>query len=377
MRWDPVEMGEFLNPAAYDRAELCYDDVEILAKAFSGVTMGQEVEQWDFMLPVRLRYRLARKGKTFYDHSGPLEWTYGPYVFPYQMLAAFFRDVKTDYWDWHAESGGRGCGSHWHFAPDPRLPDFDRLEAEYWTILWNTAVTLGYFLTPFMVWDRRFRDGGAHGVSYWAQPNTNRIGASGVREVLWRNPDRIYKFVTWNPAGTGMETPPKRKPLTVEMRAAETHPVISHVGQKLFQITIRRIFDKVKKFGVDVSPKLTERSEFWMRRMSEELITNNHQVYRALTNCGPFEFMPGRGIPIVGRKRDKIRFEDGFDVVRTLCEAEIGAEWPQYRYKNVYTRVLWLILNQGVPADEGWKIWEAYKGDEYFQWSTVPPFPVV
>jgi len=369
MRWDPAEMAEFLNPALYDEAELCYDDVEILAKAFSGVTMGQEVEQWDFMLPDRLKRRLASMGKSFYDGSGPLEWTYGPYVFPYQMLAAFFRDVKTDYWDWHAESGGRGCGSHWHFAPDPRLPDFSfsrENEANYWTILWNTAVTLGYFLTPFMVWDNRFRSS----CGSWAGPNTNRIGASAARRVLDSNPSRIYNFVTWNPAG-------RNKPLTIEMRAGETHPVISHVGQKLFQITIRRVFDKVKRFGWDVSPKLTERSEFWMRRMSEELMTNNHNVYRALTNCGPFEFLPGRGIPLVGRKRDKIRFEDGFDVVRTLCEAEIGAEWPQYRYKNVYTRVLWLILNQGIPAREGWRIWEAYKGDENFQWGVVPAFPVV
>ena len=366
MIWDPAEMEEFLSPAAYDRAELCYDDVEILATAFSGVTMGQEVEQWDFALPDRLVSRLKRRpGKVWYDASGPLEWTYGPYIFPYQMLAAFFRDVKGDYWDWHAEQSGMGCGSHWHFAPDPRLPNFDSYEADYWSVLWNTAVTLGYFLAPFMVWGRQFRSTAGR----WAQPNTGRMGAGGAQLALRHNPGRVYNFVTWNP--------PNRKPLTVEMRAPETHPVISHVGQKLFQITLRRIFDKMRLGVLDVSPKLTERSEFWMRRMSEELMINNHNVYRALTNCGPFEFMPGRGIPIVGRKRDKIRFESGFDVVRTLCEAEIGAEWPQYRYKNVYTRVLWLILNQGVPADEGWKIWEAYKGDEYFQWSTVPPFPVV
>ncbi|MBA7708502.1 hypothetical protein ES703_117403 [subsurface metagenome] len=215
-----------------------------------------------------------------------------------------------------------------------------------------------------MVWKDRFRSA----ASQWAQPNTGRIGAGAARRALQYNPERVYTFVTWNP--------PNNKPLTIEMRAPETHPVISSAGQKLFQVTLRRIFDKVKRFGWDVSPKLTEPSEFWLRTVSKHLITDNDKIYWTLNECGPFEFLPGRGIPLAGRK-EKLRFESGFELIYELCRSELMATPRSHRYKDIYTRVLWLIMNKGVPAQEGHNIWWSYKADEYFQWSTVPPFPEV
>ncbi len=389
MQWgfEPGVEEWSLNPASYEDWQLFEDDLDIMTgREHAGVYMGLEVEQFSSELPSRFLERMRRKRRYLkrcgvyrpyieHDPSGPVEWCYGPYKFPHQMLRVFFRDVDGDFWYWHSEVYRRGCGCHWHFSPDSVIPGYSERPEEYWTILWNSLSTLGYFMTPYMVWGDRFRSS----VNHWASPNYERISAMTARKYV-ENPTRFYRdytFLTWNPERRceyrhGEMTD---KPLTLEFRAPETHPLIAAAGQKILQLTMKRVYDKIKRYGTyDVSPKLTPDSQRRLMDMARRLISYNEEVYRVLSDVGPFEFLPGRGVPLTTR-REITRVRTAWDLTKMLTHGLIVETSKPRRFREPYSRAAWLILNRGVPLDEGRNVWYAYT-EKSFEWETVPPFPM-
>jgi len=382
--WGTIEYNEWQEsviPETYRRPQIAYPDLEeIKTRAPAAVTIGQEVEQPGMYIDQSLKAYLNQKRGGHYDGSGPFEWGYGPYIYPSQMLRLFFKDVGDRIWEWaHETPSEQGCGSHWHFRPnDDRVRMFVSHRVEYWTIAMNTINEMLPILLPFLIHGiRAFQDVPRSSAGRWASPRYRRWSERSVAEVL-ANPyfsHHEYKIYEFNGASYG------GKPLTIEIRLAETHPIIAAAGQRILSYILNHYFKKLEQSIAggarpDISPKFTEEGKRQAKKLYNDVVYTRHDLWNKMENYGPVIFQPGRGPTYLFTKRFlKNEYRTFYELFAYTVYEQLALYPEKERNKDWFWRVLWLLYNKGVPAEEKLNLWDAYthEGDD-FQWETAPAY---
>jgi len=296
-----------------------------------------------------------------YDGSGPAEWSYGISKMGGNVLKLFLNDwlynKDTHYiWQWHSEYEEEewvGCGSHVHIRPsyqdwniDPQNPT---QVGEIWACAWNTAVTLLPFLLPYFLWEEIPRGSS----SEWAIPFYKRYSPATIYEKVRRLDGRSgrddYNIISL----TGITRCPK--PLTIEIRIAESHPAFAIAGAQALNKIIAASF----KRGF-ISPKVTPETERKLLEIERRIVIDHEPVYGVLEDVGPIYFLPGRGLPGVKR----IEFVNAWDVTQTILKTYLryGSIW----YGRWTVRVAKLLYEKGIPAENDWACWRIM--EDKFTW---------
>jgi len=357
----PVEQFRTTLPATYLPSQLdplSYD--EITGRAPAPLTMGQEIEQDRGVLDIDFKEYLLLKRHGHHDGSGPFEWDYGPFRIPTQWLNLLYKDMNYPQylWKWRNKTViGQGCGSHIHFAVNPEYHRTARPrvpEVELWTCLWNTLNDIAPFLAPLFIHTPRARDS----ISSWASYVYARKNQVTV-DYLLRHGGRGYYFLTFNPAG-------HNKPVTIEFRAPESHPIFLASFQRIISYGIRQVFK------VLVSPKLLNGRGLLQPMMSA--IYRGRDVYEVLKSFGPVVFERPVTFFDTPRMAEKRRYRTAYEFFKTLIYDRMIAYPEKQRNKDYFFRALWFVYNEGIAENEPWRnLWRAYV-EEDFQWETVPPF---
>jgi len=331
------------------------------------IDFGFEVEQWDGDISSLLRDHSP--WRWHYDGSDPLETSLRKGIYPGRRVGEFVRFVVQHncMWNWKhelpPEYRSRGCGSHMHVTPRGDIAYIRREWAEAWTTLHNTLVEVVPFILPLFAWGSRnklyFRREGP----YWARPVIRRYAARSV-ERLYLRPSYYghpYDIVAWNRKDNS-------KPLTLELRACETHPSISY----FIAIILDRITRKCFERGF-VSPKLREdcrrlligdvttRTEGIIYERYRANALERTDLYKDLQDIGPIKFSGGRTIPLLKDSYD--RYFDLFDdIIRKYC--------PTY---PPMARVGRLFLKRGYPAANPRSVWYVFEPYGKFEWEDGPP----
>lgn len=370
----PLNQHELVNPSQ--------DDVWAQEYRPVPVTFGFEVEQDAEDISYAIRGEETISGEQYHWHrdgSGPLETTFGGGKYPGVPCRDFVEYVKKKEvtWIWRSEirRRRRGCGSHLHFRP--REEDLSHLRMNVvnaWTTTYNTLLEVTPLVAPLFCW------GGMTGhFGYrnkwkdWAKLNTTRLATRSVRSVLDYPEDsslRHYRHVTWNER-KGEDFPPHmRKPLTIEMRLAETHPGIAYEAAILVNRVIRKCIDR----GF-VSPKLdrTEDRTLNMRLETFNRIDNaleqsrirsseTHNLYELMdTHVAVIDFEPGRGIPDM---------EEHYPTWSTFFDDFLRTYGDPY---HPMARVCRLFLHRGVPSENQNAVWDIFNEYGDFSWDQDIP----
>lgn len=290
-----------------------------------------EVEQFADHMPRAVYGNTGVLNDWHRDPSGPMETTIGPYKNAKSLLNLFYRGTRDEgnTWDWRAASAlsGRasGAGSHVHLCLDPDVFE-DTLAG--WTIAYNTVVELFPVFAPFFChdWKRGFRHGttSSSGLSIrrWADGTLRRYSQNSMERNVTRPSsfNRSYKSVTLSPRRHS-------KPMTVELRANDAHPVMALLGA----LALRRVTGRMVER--EVSPKF-ENSQRTKEDMYEKIYERATSVGLLTAMQEPLEltFEEGRGIPSVDRRR----FDSMFDLLRAIQMAyPYAPSWRSRGYKLV------------------------------------------
>jgi len=191
------------------------------------------------------------------DGSGPIETQLGPSKKGAALVEKFVRTVHDNdiQWNWTSYNEGSytnvNCGSHMHFrlVEDLFLSQHEKEEA--WSILYNTLVDLSMLTIPLLayggytnyedyyIWDGRddefnkrnyrFRKS----ANYYSRLKTTRYKPSTLARKMAEQHGRYgyhdHIMLNKNPG----------KPLTIEVRLAETHPAIAYFTLNLYSQVIR------------------------------------------------------------------------------------------------------------------------------------------
>lgn len=356
------------------------------------------------------------------DGSGALEWVYGKkkrggyYRTPGWILRNFLNEsyyLHSDAgdigytWKWQhdADYEGYHCshGCHWHFQPTEYAKDREGFGSA-WAIVYNTLVDLTPIFLPFMIHGdedgamRCRRDKEDYNQWFFHTVDT-RVSAATAREEVENRLNEIETHrdnrleITWNPPKSHMlyyklpehedwsgpwtnvpgsyrmnwqmpqsmeEKQAKKEDVTVEVRVPEAHPAMAATGMRILQRIMNRSIDR------GWSPKIVRGRSAISDTIDR--VAHYEDVYDVLTDesYGPIKFATQntsrgetvRGIPILGKRKE-------FDTLWEILDAYIDKEYRAALNKYA-DRCMWLIKQQGVPAENDRALWEVM--DKNFAW---------
>ena len=332
-------------------------------------TFGFEVEQ-----PSELICYGLRSGSGYhwhFDGSGPLETTFGGGAFPASEVKKFYDAVnRTCPWDWVNEYYGmttisreakwRGCGSHIHFrVREGELRGHTEI-VEAWTTAYNTLIECVPLLAPMFAWGTKGKNFAfRRTIGEWSGIETTRLSPISVYTKFLSNTERnfrSYKNVTFNPSSED------GKPLTLEVRSAETHVGFAYVVALLLNRFIRDCMERPTG-----SPKLRDRTR--VLEQIERAITKSSYVnedgypyygnnlYEEMQNeIGEISFLPGRGIP---------RMEETYPDWDSFFNDIFTRHTAKYPPMN---RVMKFYKHRGIPCENSRSIWDLFKPKGGFHW---------
>jgi hypothetical protein len=321
-----------------------------------------EIEQyWERLPECFYDYMELDRKPEWRTEGNAREWDYGAYSYQSALLKAFYRDLEKAaeyrcpeasidelFWKW-----GKG-GSHWHFSIKMNVarqwqPNMS--EYQVWAIAWNTCVEVMYLMAPFFLVTTRIRKR-AYDMAY---PNTRRMTDDGVYH--WFDTySRNYEAITFNPPDYQIN-----KPWTIELRMAESFPLIAAAGQRILSYLVRMCIQR------GFSPRLLYREK--IKNLSFDIIKYRANVYKALENTGEIAFERPMPYPFTRQL-----FSNGLEFLKHLCYSFLVYLSPAERYGTWFARVLWFFYHEGIPRKEGKNLWWCYLLED-FQWNTVPEMP--
>jgi len=360
-----LRRGQYLSdPRNYKPWQIDREELEIMANPrLSPTTWGTEIEQgWERLPDCFYDYmNLKRQPKWRYEGNAR-EWDYGPYSYHTALLKSFYRDLENAieyecpqtfigdlFWEW-----GKG-GCHWHFSLREDVirewhPGMTIDQA--WSIAWNTCVEVMYLMAPFFMVSTRIRKN-AEDMAY---PETRRLSSASVFTWLDGGYSRNYTAITFNPPDYEYD-----KPWTIELRMAESFPLIAAAGQRILSYLIRMCIKR------GFSPKMLYRER--LKTLAFDIIKYRKNVYKALADTGEIAFERPMPYPFTRQM-----FENGIHFLKHLCYSFLVYLSPAERYGTWFARVLWFFYHLGNPRKEGKNLWWCYLLED-FQWETVPEMP--
>jgi len=208
-----------------------------------------------------------------------------------------------------------------------------------------------YLMAPFFLVTTRIRKR-AYDMAY---PNTRRMTDDGVYH--WFDTySRNYEAITFNPPDYQIN-----KPWTIELRMAESFPLIAAAGQRILSYLVRMCIQR------GFSPRLLYREK--IKNLSFDIIKYRANVYKALENTGEIAFERPMPYPFTRQL-----FSNGLEFLKHLCYSFLVYLSPAERYGTWFARVLWFFYHEGIPRKEGKNLWWCYLLED-FQWNTVPEMP--
>lgn len=317
------------------------------------VTFGFEIEQLDSDVCHQLRLAY----EWHYDGSGPYETALPPSTYPGRMLKGFVDRCRVSpgcAWTWkseipHPSARDRmaGCGSHIHFRPRQDVEYISAQWLEAWTTAYNTLVEVVPLVLPMFCWGRERDDVFTfrREALFWAKIVKNRISNASMRRFL----EPSYTGHPYD--AVAMNKKVEQKPLTIEMRLAETHPAIAYE----LAILLNRIIRKCYERGF-VSPKMVDRvhviDEIENHALSS--IQRMENLYNSLRRVENIEFT--REIPLLDRGYPNY-MELFKDILRNY-----GHPYPPMG------RVCTLFLKEGEPWRNPRAVWDTFVPWGEFRW---------
>lgn len=393
--WSLPRYNSVVDLVVMEYPDLFDLDYEITAGARRvPFTYGMEIEQEkDYLVNNPICYHLGCEP----DASGPYETQIGVYTRPLDILYEFARYTDNKPWPWHHMTRwADGCGSHIHFRPRPdQYLELD--EPELWARSWNTLLDLSHALYPLLVWGIPRKDG-----PYWAQPwmlggdspipaRYGRRSATTFKHYVLEcergDPDcrDFYSIRTKHIDGykiLSLSGKYGRKPVTMEVRLGEVHPIFAATFVYLVQRIVNRriLYGVSSRFTDDTYHRLSialienemrfahgvvdNRNSQWRRsgiaeRDIEEILEEKRKFIEYLKQIGPIEFEPGRSFwPPGTGPAEKHRFKNLWQLFKTIMRYEIS------KYGTPYHRVRVLVIHEdcdpraeAIVAPE--KFWEA------------------
>ena len=324
------------------------------------------------------------------DGSGPLETSIGVFIKPLDMMMDFWQRTRERPWPWANEFVLRrnrvGCGSHIHFRPAfDDIRDRLGLSPEVaWSVIWNTLIDLSLILFPLLVlsphprrsfyrWAEPWPFGGDSDIPHrWGRRSEETfrryVVACEFGEPDCVNPRIInikhidsYKFVSLS----GTHSDVGSKPVTAEVRAAETHP--------LFAATFVRVIIRYSRIALErgLSPKLTEDSRRTIYAALER-IADGANVYDVWRETGPIRFEPDRSPwpNDVALARGWYEFDSLMSAFRTIVMDTVAEKGTPY-YRAARFIVVGCDLHREIEETSGRSLWDAIarpRGE--FRWAT-------
>ena len=322
------------------------------------VTFGFEIEQ----LERDICYQLRLSYPWHHDGSGPYETALPPSTYPGRKLRLFVDTCKRTpncTWTWtneieHPRARGRmaGCGSHIHFRPRDDLEYIRAQWLEAWTTAFNTMTECVPLILPMFAWGRENVFTFRREALTWAGFKTRRLSPASMRGFL--EPSYIgppYDSVALNRKYV-------EKPLTLELRLAETHPGMAYEVAIILNRIIRKCFEK----GF-ISPKMRNRVDT-IRRIERETgrsILGPYNLYRQLEEVRDIQFVRRREIPLL-----KTRYSNYMELFDDIL-INYGHPYPPM------ARVCRLFLNRGEPWKNATAVWNTFKPLGEFRWDEDIP----
>lgn len=320
------------------------------------LTCGMEIEQPDQVIDPRLR----RYYEWHYDGSGPLETALPPSVNPITHIKRFI-DIVNELnarWEWvnefYTPGRWRGCGSHIHFRVRDDLEHPVPIE-DVWATTYNTFIEVYPFILPLFAFGNREVYTFRREVLTWADIIPTRLSPELMRDYLRED----YESHPYHAIALNRKT--REKPLTIEIRLAETHPAIAYY----VMLIMNRIVREVYKRGY-LSPKLdpTIRNSVYMKvenaidRSTEQRI----DLYDALEEeFMDFEIRFTRPIP-----RLKSVYYGYFSIFKDILKHYTTMEHDRE------ARVYLLFINKGRPARNAMRLWDIFAPKGLFEWIDPP-----
>lgn len=317
------------------------------------VSMGFEIEQLD----ANICYQLTITYQWHRDGSGPYETALPPIIYPGRKLKEFIDVCKRTpncTWEWTSEiphplvrERMAGCGSHIHFRPRDDLEYIRAKWLEAWATAYNTLVECVPLVLPMFAWGRGRTFTFRHEALMWADIATRRVTPATIRRFL----DPNYTGHPYDDVALNRKT--MEKPLTLELRLAETHPGIAYELAILLNRIIRKCFER--RFN---SPKMSDRMETMSKieRAVNRSIFANINLYTALETVEPIKFIRGREIPLL--QREYKNYLELFDDILI----NYGHAYPPMG------RVCRLFLHRGEPFKNPNAVWNTFVPFGQFRW---------
>lgn len=263
------------------------------------MTHGMEIEQ--FLPDIPDEIIDDREGKYWgvwsCDYDMVYETQIGPTKYTNSLIKEFLntaRQYDRVPWRWTTSHGRLAAGSHVHSHLE-KHGDFDE-SVKAWTITYNTFIDVVPFLAPFFChdWRRGFREGsmydpGRLGVERYASPNITRKKQSTIRQhYRHEDGDGRHESVTFKGSRAG-------KPLTIEVRMVDSHPVFALTGTYILRNIVKRCLER------DLSVKVADRGIMDSMYQSIYKLPSNNNLLGVMQN-EPVSF--DRGIPDIDQDVD-------------------------------------------------------------------------
>lgn len=307
------------------------------------VSFGFEVEQDDEDICRLLRITY----EWHFDGSGPLETAFEPAIYPGRAIKEFIGKCRSERgceWTWSSENReGRGCGSHIHLRP---REDVDYISAQYveaWTTAYNTLAEVVPLVLPMFCY------GSARAGAFtfrreamtWARLDscTRRMDRARMADFL--QPSYVghpYEAVALNRKHPA-------KPLTLELRLAETHPSVAYELAIILNRVIRKCFERGFR-----SPKLLDRVDKIreIEHAASLSISRSQNLYIHLSYVRDLAFEPDRAIPGL-----QARYGNYLDCFRDIL-VNYGHPYPPM------ARICRLFLAGGEPWKNPTALWNVF-----------------
>lgn len=335
--------------------EIVADDDYVFVQTYRPmpVTFGFEVEQLD----TDICYQLGISYPWHRDGSGPMETALPPATYPGRKLKELIDTCKRTpncTWTWKNEipymGGTSGCGSHIHFRPRDDIEYIRAQWYEAWATAYNTLVECVPLVLPMFAWGREGVFTFRRSALTWAHFISRRVSPATLRPYLEPSyTGHPYEDVALNRKTT-------EKPLTLELRLAETHPGIAYELAILLNRIIRKCFER----GFS-SPKMANTVGMIgaIEQATARSINERTNLYTELGGVGNLEFI--REIPQLKRKYDN--YLNLFDDILI-------------NYAHPYppmARVCRLFLNRGEPWRNPHAVWNTFNKFGEFRWDQEIP----
>lgn len=338
--------------------EEAYDD-ETMALAAARklpLTFGYEIEQPDEIVPEVMRRIYAWDR----DLSGPIEMRLPPSTHPTYEVKKFVSAVLTHRakWEWHNEYRDeigelRGCGSHLHFRVREEM--FRHLGEGYvndvWATAYNTFIEVTPFLIPILAWSgvyrlHRFR----RKVKRWAMHDSKRV--SVAEAGFCRSPTYIN---TCNYKAVVFKRKTEEKPLTIEVRLAESPPQVSMYFSSLMGRIVKECLSGARPLSPRLSPDVRGGFfEAFRNLLYEAAYYYDKDVYWVLRELKNIKF--DRPIP-----RLKDRYDNALEVFKDILVYYTPGWDP-------YMRLFYFFMNELKPYENQDAVWEVFMKFGIFYW---------